>query len=69
MAAARLHYERKNFDACIKALQLVHQDDKDYRKASFLLGKIFAEQGLHTLAADKFAAALLKIPSLAGLGL
>ncbi len=58
VAAARLHYERKNFDACIKALQLVHQDDKDYRKASFLLGKIFAEQGLPTLAADKFAAAL-----------
>jgi len=58
VAAARLHYERKNYDGCIKALQLVHADDKDYRKASFLLGKIFAEQGLHTLAADKFAAAL-----------
>ncbi|MGH9797065.1 MAG: protein kinase domain-containing protein, partial [Candidatus Polarisedimenticolia bacterium] len=58
VAAARLHYERKDFDACIKALQKVPSDNRDYRKASFLLGKIFAEQGLHTLAADKFGAAI-----------
>ncbi len=58
VSAARLHYDAKNFDACIKALQKVGPDDRDFRKASFLLGRIFAEQGLHTLAADKFQAAI-----------
>ncbi len=58
IAAARLHYEKKDYDACIKALQKVGADDRDYRKACFLLGRIFAEQGLHTLAVDKFTAAV-----------
>ncbi|HXH29042.1 MAG TPA: protein kinase [Candidatus Polarisedimenticolia bacterium] len=58
VAAARLHYERKDFDQCIKALQKVPADHRDYRKACFLLGRIFAEQGLHTLAVDKFTAAI-----------
>ena len=58
IAAARLYYEKKNYEACIKALQKVPPDDPGFRKASFLLGRIFAEQGLHTLAADKFAAAI-----------
>jgi serine/threonine protein kinase len=58
VAAARIHYERKDYDACIKALQKVGPDDKDYRKASFLVGRIFADQGMHTLAADKFRAAI-----------
>jgi serine/threonine protein kinase len=58
VAAARLYYEKKNYDACIKALQKVTPDDRDFRKASFLLGRIFVEQGLHTLAADKFSAAI-----------
>ncbi len=58
VAAARLYFEKKNYDACIKALQKVPADDRDFRKASFLLGRIFAEQGLHTLAADKFNAAI-----------
>ena len=58
VSAARLFYEKKNYDACIKALQKVAPDDRDFRKAAFLLGRIFAEQGLHTLAADKFAAAI-----------
>jgi len=52
IAAARLHYEKKNFEECIKALQKVTSDHKDYRKASFLLGRVFAEQGLHQLAID-----------------
>ncbi|HKB06979.1 MAG TPA: protein kinase [Candidatus Polarisedimenticolia bacterium] len=58
IAAARLYYDAKNYDACIKALQKVPSDDPGFRKASFLLGRIFAEQELHTLAADKFAAAI-----------
>jgi eukaryotic-like serine/threonine-protein kinase len=58
VAAARLHYESKDFDNCIKALQKVPAEHRDYRKACFLLGRIFAEQGLHTLAADKFTAAI-----------
>jgi serine/threonine protein kinase len=58
VAAARLYYEKKNYDACIKALQKVTPEDREFRKAAFLLGRIFAEQGLHTLAADKFQAAL-----------
>ena len=58
VAAARLHYDQKDFDACIKALQKVAPDDREYRKASFLLGRIFAEQGLHTLAVDKFTGAI-----------
>jgi len=58
VAAARIFYEQKNFDACIKALQQVSSEDKEYRKASFLLGRIFAEQGLHTLAVDKFTVAI-----------
>jgi serine/threonine protein kinase/tetratricopeptide (TPR) repeat protein len=58
IAAARLYYERKDFDACIKALQKVGPDHPDYRKASYLLGKIFADQGMPTLAIDKFTAAI-----------
>ena len=58
VAAALLHYEKKNFDQCIKALQKVGPEDKDFRKASFLVGRIFADQGLHTLAAHKFMAAV-----------
>ncbi len=58
VAAARIHYERKDFDACIQALQKVGADQADYRKACFLLGRVFAEQGMHTLAADKFVAAI-----------
>jgi serine/threonine protein kinase/tetratricopeptide (TPR) repeat protein len=58
VAAARIHYELKDFDACIKALQKITADDSEYRKACFLLGRVFAEQGMHTLAADKFVAAI-----------
>jgi serine/threonine protein kinase/tetratricopeptide (TPR) repeat protein len=58
VGAARIYYERKDFDACIKALQKVDAESSDYRKASFLLGKIFAEQGLPTLAVDKLTAAI-----------
>ena len=58
VAAARLHYERRDFEACIKALQKVDAEHAEYRKASFLLGRIFAEQGLHTLSVDKFVAAI-----------
>ncbi|MFQ5876292.1 MAG: protein kinase [Acidobacteriota bacterium] len=58
VAAARIHYERRDFDACIGALQKVGPDHPEYRKACFLLGRIFSEQGLHTLAADKFIAAI-----------
>jgi serine/threonine protein kinase len=58
VAAARLHYDRKEFDACIKALQKVDDDHPEHFKATFLLGRIFSEQGLHTLAADKYLAAI-----------
>ena len=58
IAAARILYDRKEYDACIKALQKVGPDSRDHRRASFLLGRIFAEQGLHTLAADKFQVAI-----------
>jgi serine/threonine protein kinase len=58
VAAAQLHYEKKNFDECIKALQKVSSEDKDFRKASFFLGRVFAEQELHTLAVHKFLSAI-----------
>jgi len=58
IAAARILYDRKEYDACIKALQKVGPDSRDHRRASFLLGRIFAEQGLPTLAADKFQVAI-----------
>ena len=58
VAAARLHYNLKNFDACIQALQKVGPRDRDFRKASFLLGRSFADKGLHTLAAAKYQAAI-----------
>jgi len=35
IAAARLYYEKKNYEACIKALQKVPPDDPGFRKASF----------------------------------
>jgi serine/threonine protein kinase len=58
VGAARIHYDRKEYEPCIKALQKVGAEHQEFRKASFLLGRIFAEQGLHTLAADKFLAAI-----------
>jgi serine/threonine protein kinase len=58
VSAARIHYEQKDFDACIKALQKITADDPEYRKACFLLGRVFSEQGIHTLAVDKFVAAI-----------
>ncbi len=58
VAAARLYHEERHNDACIKALQRVMPGHRDFRKACFLLGRVFAEEGLHTLAADKFAAAI-----------
>jgi serine/threonine protein kinase len=58
LGAARLCYERGDKEGCIKALQQVKRDSAEFRDASLLLGKIFSEQGLFTLAADKFQAAL-----------
>ncbi|MCZ6696307.1 MAG: protein kinase [Acidobacteria bacterium] len=58
VSAARIHYEQKDFDGCIKALQKIEEDDDEYRKACYLLGRVFAEQGMHTLAVDKFTAAI-----------
>src|SRR5262249_8169415 len=58
VGAARIHYDRKEYEACIKALQKVPSDHPEFRKATFLLGRTFAEQGLHPLAADKFQAAI-----------
>jgi len=58
IGAARIHYDRGDREACIKALQLVMPDDAGHRVAAVLLGRIFAEQGLFTLAADKYVAAL-----------
>ncbi|MEE9472317.1 MAG: protein kinase [Gemmatimonadota bacterium] len=58
VSAARIYYERKDFDGCIQALQQVGEDDDAYRKACYLLGRVFAEQGMHTLAVDKFIAAI-----------
>ncbi|HYV17759.1 MAG TPA: protein kinase [Verrucomicrobiae bacterium] len=58
LAAARLSYEKGDREGCIKALQQVRRDSADFRAASLLLGRIFSEQGLFTLAADKYLAAL-----------
>jgi serine/threonine protein kinase len=58
VSAARIYYEQKNHDACIKALQKIGPEHPEYRRAAFLLGKIFTEQGLPTLAVDKFTAAI-----------
>src|SRR5262249_41048729 len=58
VSAARLYYDKSNHDACIKALQKVLPGHRDFRAASFLLGRIFFDQGLHTLAVDKFTSAI-----------
>ncbi len=58
LAAAKIHYERKDNDAFIKALQRVNPDQPEFPKASFLLGRVFGEQGLYTLAVDKFIGAI-----------
>jgi serine/threonine protein kinase len=58
LGAARISYERGDREGCIRALQQVKRDSAEFRDASVLLGKIFSEQGLFTLAADKFQAAL-----------
>jgi serine/threonine protein kinase len=58
LAAARLQYQRGDREGCIRALQQVTRESSEFRSASVLLGKIFAEQGLFTLAADKYLAAL-----------
>jgi serine/threonine-protein kinase len=58
LGAARLQYQRGDREGCIRALQQVTRDSSEFRAASVLLGKIFAEQELFTLAADKYLAAL-----------
>jgi serine/threonine protein kinase len=58
VGAARIHYDRGDRESCIKALQQVGPDRSEHRVASLLLGRIFAEQGLFTLAVDKYVAAL-----------
>ncbi len=58
IGAARIHYDRGDREGCIKALQQIGPDRAEHRVASVLLGRIFAEQGLYTLAADKYIAAL-----------
>jgi len=58
IGAARIHYDRGDRESCIKALQQVGDDRAEHRVASVLLGRIFAEQGLFTLAVDKYLAAL-----------
>jgi serine/threonine protein kinase len=58
IGAARIHYDRGDREGCIKALQQIGPDRAEHRVASVLLGRIFAEQGLFTLAADKYLAAL-----------
>ena len=39
-------------------LQTVEKGHPSYRKASFLLGRVFADQGLHTLAVERFLTAI-----------
>ncbi|HYV84644.1 MAG TPA: protein kinase [Patescibacteria group bacterium] len=58
IGAARIQYDRGDREACIKALQQIGPDRAEHRVAAVLLGRIFAEQGLFTLAADKYLAAL-----------
>jgi serine/threonine protein kinase/tetratricopeptide (TPR) repeat protein len=58
LEAARIHYERRDPEAVIGTLQTVTRNDPDFHKASFLLGRVFLDQGLHTLAADKFTVAI-----------
>jgi len=58
IGAARIHYDRGDHESCIKALQQIGPDRAEHRVASVLLGRIFAEQGLFTLAVDKYLAAL-----------
>jgi serine/threonine protein kinase len=58
LGAARLQYQRGDREGCIRALQQVTRDSSEFRAASVLLGKIFSEQGLYTLAADKYLAAI-----------
>ena len=58
LAAARVYYDKGDREGCIRALQQVRRDSAQFREASVLLGRIFADQLLYTLAADKFQAAL-----------
>jgi len=58
LGAARISYERGDREGCIRALQQVKRDSAEFCDASVLLGRIFSDQGLFTLAADKFQAAL-----------
>ncbi len=56
--AARLHVQRGSKTEAIRVLQQVPRQDADFGRASFTLGTLFAEQGLHTPAMEKFEAAL-----------
>lgn len=57
-AAAEILLRDGDEDGAIRLLQRVKRRDAEHSKAALLLGTVFARQGLHTLALEKFEAAL-----------
>lgn len=57
-SAAELLLKCEDEDEAIRILQKVKPGEPEHRRASFLLGRIFAAQQLHSLAFEKFEIAL-----------
>ncbi|HXI03263.1 MAG TPA: tetratricopeptide repeat protein, partial [Candidatus Saccharimonadales bacterium] len=57
-SAADLLLAGEQQDEAIRLLQRIRPGEAEYRRASFLLGRVFAGQGLHSLAFEKFDVAL-----------
>jgi tetratricopeptide (TPR) repeat protein len=58
LRAGQLHHEKGRDDAAIAALQRVTPDDGDFAGASALLGEIFRERNLHSVAIAKLRDAI-----------
>ena len=58
LRAGRLHREKGRDDAAIAALQNVGADDPDFAAASALLGEIFRERQMHSVAISKLRDAI-----------
>jgi len=58
LRAGQLHHEKGRDDAAIAALQKVAQGDADFAGASALLGEIFRERNMHSVAIAKLRDAI-----------
>ncbi|MCI0416915.1 protein kinase [bacterium] len=60
--AAKLLIERKNIQPAISILQQIHPEDDDYSEACILLGQLFTQMEMYSVAQQKFKEAIRDQP-------